>query len=99
MPRIRKPEIDFSDECMEAYDRLVALAHELSAMLTGDALEPETGECRTSRSRALMMAMVYFLLRADPHDVQALFFSEKSLNQLTRRPAPPMEEPLLSRML
>ena len=99
MPRIRKPDIEFSEESMEAYDRLVGLAHDLSSMLTGDPLSPETGECQTSRSRAMTMGMVYFLLRANPDDLYATFFSEKSMNQITRSPTPAIVPPLLSRML
>ena len=43
-------DIDFSPECMEAFDRLVTLAHQLSAVLTGDELSPETGKTQTPRS-------------------------------------------------
>jgi len=55
MGRNKKSDIDFSPECMEAFDRLVTLAHQVSAMLTGDALSPE-GKAQTPRSVALTMA-------------------------------------------
>ena len=101
MPRITKPAIDFSDECMEAFDRLVALAHRLSATLTGDALSPETGECATPRSAAMTMAMVYFLIRADRDDLKTLFFSENSLDRIPFSPfaAPQMRHAPLARLL
>ena len=84
----KKPDIDFSDESMAAWDRFVTLAHQLASVLTGDALSPE-GKTETPRSAALAMGMLTFLLRADPADLHALFFAEKSLNQVPFRPGPP----------
>lgn len=88
MSRTKKSEIEFSPECDEAWGRLVKLTHQLSAMLTGDTLSPDTGQPTTSRSMALAMGMVYFLIRADPEDFRAAFFSEKSLAQLPFKPFP-----------
>jgi hypothetical protein len=88
MARSKKPEIEFSPECGKAYARLVALAHQLAAMLSGDPLAADTGLADTPRSQALAMGMVHFLLRADPEDIRAAFFAEKSLNQLEFRPFP-----------
>ena len=85
----KQPEIDFNPECMEAFDRLVTLAHQLSAVLAGDELSPETGKAETPRSAALAMGMLAFLLRTDPADLHALFFSEGSLNQIRFTPTPP----------
>ena len=100
MGRNKKSDIDFSPECMEAFDRLVTLAHQVSAMLTGDALSPE-GKAQTPRSVALTMGMLYFLLRTDAEDLRALFFSEKSLNQIPFTPTRPemMRRPPLAGMV
>jgi hypothetical protein len=97
----KKSGIDFSPECMEAFDRLGALAHQLAAVLTGDELSPETGKTQTPRSQALTMGMLAFLLRTDPDDLKALFFSEKSLNQIPFRAGPPepVRHPPLAKMV
>jgi len=97
----RQSEIDFSPECMEAFDRLVTLAHQLSSVLTGDELSPDTGKTDTQRSAALAMGMLTFLLRTDPGDLKALFFQENSLNQIPFTPTPPqpMREPPLAALL
>ncbi|HEY6632074.1 MAG TPA: hypothetical protein VIZ90_11530 [Rhizobiaceae bacterium] len=97
----KKSDIDLSPESMEACERLIALAHQLSAVLTGDALSPETGQVETPRSAALVMGMLAFLLRADPDDLHAMFFAEKSLNQFPYRAGPvqPMRHPPLAAML
>jgi hypothetical protein len=84
----KKSDIDFSPECMEAYERLGALAHQLASVLSGDGLSPE-GKAETPRSLALVMGMLYFPLRTDPDDLRALFFSEKSLNQIPFKPGAP----------
>ena len=101
MARNKKSDIDFSPECMDAFDRLVTLAHQLSAVLTGDALSPETGKTQTPRSQALTMGMLAFLLRTGPDDLKALFFSEGSLSQIPFAPAEPqtMRHPPLAHML
>ena len=85
----KQADIDFSPECMEAFGRLVTLAHELSAVLTGDKLSSETGKTQTPRSQALTMGMLGFLLRTDPEDLKALFFSEGSLSQIPFKATPP----------
>ena len=85
----KRTDIDFSPECMEAFDRLATLAHRLSAVLTGDELSSETGKTQTPRSQALTMGMLAFLLRTDPDDLKALFFAEGSLNQIPFTPTPP----------
>ncbi len=77
----KKSDIDISDECQEAYARLVTLAHRLAATLTGDAISPETGQTQTARSLALATGMLYFLLRIEPDDMQAVFFGDRSLAQ------------------
>ena len=77
----KKPEIDFSGECMDAFDRVVALAHRTASLLSGDPLSAE-GKAETPRSAALVSAMLYFLLRTDPSDLEALFFADGSLNQV-----------------
>jgi hypothetical protein len=87
MTRRTKPEIEFSPECDAALERLTALAHKLSAMLTGDSLS-ESGLTLTPRSQALAMGMMYFLMRAGLEDLRAAFFAEGSLNQLSFRPFP-----------
>jgi hypothetical protein len=87
MARKTKPEIDFSPECQAAMDRLVALAHQLAAMLTGDSLS-ETGLTDTPPSQALAMGMVCFLMRADPEDIRVALFAEKSLGERLFRPFP-----------
>ena len=56
----KRTDIDFSPECMEAFDRLATLAHRLSAVLTGDELSSETGKTQTPRSQALTMGMLVF---------------------------------------
>src|SRR5918994_2808679 len=87
MTRKTKPEIEFSPECQAALDRLVALAHQLAAMLTGDS-PSETGLTDTPPSQALAMGMICFLMRADPEDIRAALFAEKSLGELPFRPFP-----------
>jgi hypothetical protein len=100
MARAKKSDIYFSPECMEALDRLGTLAHQVSAPLTGDKLSPE-GKAQTSRSAAMTMAMLYFLIRTDPDDLHALFFSEKSLNQIPFTPdlPEPMRHPPLAALV
>ena len=96
----KRPDIDFSPECMEAFNPLETLAHQLAAVLTGDELSPE-GKTQTPRSAAMTMAMLYFLLRTDPDDLHALFFSEKSLNQVPFTPGvpAPMRHPPLAALV
>ncbi len=74
----KKPtdDIDIGPECAEAYERLVDFAHDLAGMLTGDP-----GFAQTPRSQALAMGMMLFLLRADPKDIHAAFYGEKSLGR------------------
>ena len=55
MTRKSRQNIEFSPECDAALGRITALAHQLSAMLTGDALSPETGLTDTPRSQAMAM--------------------------------------------
>lgn len=88
--------IEFSTECTDAFASLTALAHQLAAVLTGDALSPD-GIAETPRSSALTMGMLFFLLRADPNDLEALIFADGSLNQLPFKPGAPgvMREPPL----
>jgi hypothetical protein len=76
MTRKTRPEIEFSPECQAALDRLVALAHQLAAMLPGDSLSPETGLTDTPPSQALAMGMICFLMRADPEDIRAALFAK-----------------------
>lgn len=92
MTRKKEPEIDISLECEEAYDRLVALADQLAAMLTGDPLSDKTGQVTTPRAHALVMGMIYFMLRADPRDLHTVFFTERSLAQFERGPLKPLPE-------
>jgi hypothetical protein len=80
MTRKTRQDIEFSPECDAALDRLVALAHQLSAMLTGLTDTPP--------SQALAMGMICFLMRADPEDIRAALFVEKSLSELPFRPFP-----------
>ena len=87
MTRKTRPEIEFSPECQVALDRLVALAHQLAAMLTGDS-PSETGLTDTPPSQALAMGMICFLMRADPEDIRAALFAEKSPGELPFRPFP-----------
>ena len=87
MARKTKPEIEFSPECGEALESLFTLAHRLAALLTGDSLS-ETGETTTLRSHALAMGMILFLMRAGPENLHALFFAERSFNQLEFKPLP-----------
>ena len=47
------------------------------------------GKAQTPRSVALTMGMLYFLLRTDAEDLRALFFAEKSLNQIPFTPTRP----------
>lgn len=100
MTRKTKLEIEFNPECKAAYERLLALAHRLSALLTGDALSAD-GTTDTPRSQALAMSMILFLLRAGPDNLHAMFFAEGSFNQLTHKPLPPdfTCHPLLADML
>jgi hypothetical protein len=101
MARNRKQtDIDFSDESMEAYGRLAALAHQTASALTGDRLQPD-GTAATPRSVALAMGMLTFLLRTDPNDLEALFFAEGSLNQVPFSAGPPlaMRKPPLAFMV
>ena len=97
MTRKKDTEIEFSTECGEAFDRLVALADQLAAMLTGDPLSDGAGRAATRRAKALAMGMVYFLLRADPRDLHATFFAKGSFAQCAFKPFPvgyTKEEPL-----
>ncbi|WP_353641922.1 hypothetical protein [Mesorhizobium sp. WSM2239] len=87
MTRKSRQDIEFSPECGAAYERLIVLAHRLSALLTGDALSPD-GLTDTPRSQALAMSMIFFLLRAGPDDLHAMFFAEGSFNQLRFKPLP-----------
>ncbi len=101
MARTKKQaDIDFSPESMAAYDRLVSLAHQLSAVLTGDPLSAD-GKAETPRSAALTMGMLYFLLCTDPNDLKALFFAQGSLNQIPFTPGlpPAMRKPPLAALL
>lgn len=93
----KRKDIEFSTECTDAFARLTALAHQLAAVLTGDALPPD-GIAETPRSAALAMGMLVFLLRTDPNDLEALFFADGSLNQLPFRPGAPgmMRDPPLN---
>ncbi len=97
----KQSDIDLSPECMAAWDRLSMLAHQLSAVLTGDELSPETGQAATPRSAALAMGMLTFLLRTDPADLEALFFADGSLAQIPFRAGPPepMRQPPLAPLL
>lgn len=81
----KKPagDIEIGPECAEAYQRLVAFAHDLAAMLTGDPRPADT-----PRSRALAMGMLLFLIRADPNDIHAAFYGEKSFGQFAYEPTP-----------
>ncbi len=86
MPRRKttETEIEIGPECADAYQRLVEFANELSADLTGDPMAFDT-----PRSAALAMGMILFLIRADPRDLHAAFFGEKSFAQFNWKPMPP----------
>lgn len=101
MTRKKPAEIDISPECEEAYERLVTLADHLSAMLTGDPASPDTGIAYSARSHALAAGMIYFLLRCDPSNIQALFFAKRSLAQFDYTPYPDgfTMDPLFARAL
>jgi hypothetical protein len=101
MTRKKTAEIELSPECAEAYERLVDLASRLAAMLTGDPACPDTGIADSARSHALAMGMVYFLLRCDPRDIEAVFSGEGSLAQFDWKPYPAgfTMEPLFARLL
>ena len=86
MTRKKEPEIDISPECEEAYERLVEQAESLAAMLLGEPFSRHTGLAYKVRSQALAMGMICFMLRADPNDIKAAFFAEKSLGQFARKP-------------
>jgi hypothetical protein len=81
----KKPadDIEIGPECAEAYERLVEFAHDLAAMLTGDPTA-----ANTPRSHALAMGMILFLIRADPQDIHAVFYGEKSFGQFNWKPTP-----------
>ena len=95
----RQSEIDFSPECTDAFARLAQLAHRTASLLTGDPLSAD-GQAVTQRSAALVMGMLYFLLRTDPDDLEALFFADGSLNQAPFKPGlpQPMRHPPLAFM-
>ena len=90
MTRKKEPEIEISPECEEAYDRLVVQAEGLAAMLLGEPVSPDTGLACNARSQVLAMAMICFMLRADPNDIKTAFFAEKSLGQFSRKPFRPL---------
>ena len=90
MTRRKDAEIDISPECAEAYERLIVQAEGLAAMLLGEPVSPDTGLAERTRSQVLAMAMLCFMLRADPKDIQAVFFAERSLGQFQRKPRKPL---------
>ncbi len=100
MARSRKKS-DISDESQEAYARMVTLAHQIASTLTGDAISPETGQTQTARSLALATGMLYFLLRIEPDDMQAVFFGNRSLAQFPFKSGMPgdMRDPPLQHMV
>lgn len=87
MARARK-DTKLSPECMAACERLAALAHQFAGVLTGDAAAPD-GHAETPRAQALAMAMLGFLLRADPDDIEAALFAEGSLQKIPYVPGLP----------
>jgi hypothetical protein len=89
-----------SPECMAAFERLTKLAHALAATLTGDAPAPD-GTADTPRTQALAMAMIFFLLRADPDDIEAALFAKGSLEKIPFGPGlpAPMRHPPLAALL
>jgi hypothetical protein len=89
MTRKKEPEIEISPECEEAYDRLVVQAEGLAAMLFGEPVSPDTGLACNAHSQALAMGMICFMLRADPNDIEAALFAERSLGQFARKPFEP----------
>jgi hypothetical protein len=74
-----------SPECAEAYERILGLAHQLAAAVAGETLS-KNGKALGPHGLPLVIAMIYFLLRIPPQDLNTLFFTEGSLKELNFRP-------------
>ncbi|WP_421864897.1 hypothetical protein [Parvibaculum sp.] len=88
MPRRPKTPWVPSPEFQAAYERVRKTAHYAAAALTGDEVTDDPDKDAAQVTILFMLAMIYFLCRIDPRDIEMLYAREGGFGELDFKPFP-----------